>query len=141
MAPTAKAELAAKRKRKVPDAKIAVKGSSKELPEADFVGGLHDAELELGQEEGEGSDEDEIESDAELDPFPEIDLGSSDGEDAEARQLSIGQVHGKKVVEADDSEIGEEDGQNDEEEGYDSDDIDNWDEDAEDGECDLRLPD
>jgi len=140
MAPKAKAETVAKRKRKEPAVEIELEGPAKVLSEADIVGALDDAELELGQEEGEGSDEDDIESDAELDPFPEIDLGSSDGEDVEARQLSNGHADSKDIGEASESESeGEEDGEDDgqdveEEEGYDSDDIDNWDEDVEDGE-------
>lgn len=133
-----------------------------ELPESDVLGALDDAELELDEDEESVSEDDEVESDAELDPFPEIDTRSSDGEDSEERGQGIDAIipskqtngtkgkeygstntnGGKGVVggdiaenefEEDDDDDGDDDNDNDDEDGFDSEDIDNWDEEAEDG--------
>lgn len=128
MAGKAKADTIARRKRRALDT-VVPEESAKVLPEADIIGGLDDAELELGQEKEEESDDEDVESDAELDPFPEIDARSSDGEDANERELDSGLTAGNKKNEEESGAEEDED-----EQGYDSDDIDNWDEDAEDGE-------
>ncbi|UZJ52606.1 hypothetical protein CBS101457_001926 [Exobasidium rhododendri] len=136
MAPKAAAKEAIRRKRPLPA--IDAVQEAETLPPAvfdeDAIDSLEGGELELGQEaeeESEGSEDEESEeanadSEADLDPFPEIDARSSDGEDYEEEfesdSIKVKGLETDKTEEGDDEE----------EEGYDSEDIDNWDEEEED---------
>lgn len=129
------AEIAiAKRKRDAPAAVVEAskidghKGVNGQKSE-DVLGALDDAELELEQEnDSEEEFDDEEGEDADLDPFPEIDVGSSEEEDQEENEV---EDEDDDDEEEDDEEEDDED-DDEEEGGYNSSDIDNWDESEED---------
>lgn len=129
MVSQARTEAAAKRKRQAPVSAASKDKDSSLVPEEDILGDLDHASLELGQDEAEGSEDGDLDSDAELDPFPEIDAQSSG---SEGKSIN-GAVHATEhVVSGGEDEDGDVD---DDDEGYDSEDIDNWDESEEDGAC------
>lgn len=100
-------------------------GKNQQQQPEDVIGALDDAALEV--ERGDDSEDDEgaleHEDEDELDPFPEIDVQSSDGDEENG---------GEDVEE----EQGGEEADEEDEEGYDSDEIDDWDESEEDARAD-----